>query len=772
MRSPRQRLRIEVRGAVQGVGFRPFVYRLANECSLAGWVINGTRGVLIEVEGARRPLEDFLARVSEEHPPRARIHSLEHEWLDAVGFERFEIRRSDARGEKSAVLLPEIATCEACLSEVLDPGDRRHRYPFANCTHCGPRFTIIRSLPYDRANTTMSGFALCDACRAEYENPLDRRFHAQPIACPACGPKLALWDGSGTVMAEGDEALARTAAALRTGRVAAVKGIGGFHLMCDAAGAESVARLRAGKRRGEKPFAVMVGDLEQAAKLCEVGAEEARILASPEAPIVLLEKRAGAPVAFNVAPGYRTLGLMLPSTPLHHLLMREVGRPIVATSGNLADEPIATDEREALARLGGIADLWLVHDRPIERHVDDSVGCFLGGSFRLLRRARGFAPLPVRVARPWPTVVAVGAHLKSTIALAFGRQVFVSQHIGDLETPEAMGAFERLIADFIRLYEARPVAIAHDLHPDYLSTQWARRAGAMSEAAPRLIAVQHHHAHLAACLAEHGVEGRALGVTWDGTGWGIDGTVWGGEFLLGNAAAVERVAHLRAFRLPGGEAAIREPRRAALGLLWELLGEQALARGDLPAIASFSEEERAVLGRMMARGVNAPWTTSAGRLFDGVAALIGLHPRASHEGQAAVALEFEASPPERGTCALDVSPGGAPSSAGGRPPWIVDWRPMVNEVIADLARGTARGVIAARFHNTLVEAIVTVARKVGEPRVALTGGCFQNRLLTERALARLRASGHEVLVHQRVPPNDGGLSLGQAAVAAAEIMGE
>jgi hydrogenase maturation protein HypF len=781
MTSPRQRLRIEIRGAVQGVGFRPFVYRLAAELSLAGWVINDTRGVFIEVEGSRPSLEAFLSRVAVEPPPHARIHTLDHQWLESAGFERFEIRHSDAQGEKTAILLPEIATCAACLSEILDPRDRRHRYPFANCTNCGPRFSIIRALPYDRPNTTMSGFALCDGCREEYEDPLDRRFHAQPIACPACGPRLTLWDRAGAALAAGDDALRRTVTALRDGRIAAVKGLGGFHLMCDAADTGAVARLRERKPRMEKPFAVMVGDLGQARTLCEMSDEAERVLTSAEAPIVLLRRRPGAPVASNVAPGYPTLGLMLPCTPLHHLLLREIGRPIVATSGNLTDEPIATGNEDALARLGHVADVWLVHDRPIERHVDDSVGWFVDGSFSLLRRARGYAPLPVRVAREWPVVLAVGAHLKSTIALGTGRQVFLSQHIGDLETPEAMRAFERVIADFLRLYEARPVAIAHDLHPDYLSTQWARRAAEDAPAAPRLVGVQHHHAHLAACLAEHGIEGRALGVTWDGTGLGTDGTVWGGEFLLGSAAAFERVAHLRPFRLPGGEAAVREPRRTALALLWDLLGEEALAHTDLAAIRSFSAAERTVLGRMLARGVNAPWTTSAGRLFDGVAALAGLHPRVTFEGQAAIALEFEADPDERGAypmavAAVPVSSGMAdplsyPARTDGRAPLVVDWRPAVGAVLADLGRGVARGLIAARFHNALVEAIAVVAREVGEPRVALTGGCFQNRMLTERASQRLRGAGHEVLAHRLVPPNDGGVSLGQVAVAAAQLMG-
>jgi hydrogenase maturation protein HypF len=781
------RLRVEIRGAVQGVGFRPFVYRLASELAVPGWVINDTSGVRIEVEGPRATLERFLARLGAEAPPAARIQTIEHQWLEPAGLAGFEIRRSDAAGEKHAVLLPELATCADCLAEIRAPLERRHRYPFTNCTACGPRFSIIRSLPYDRPNTTMAGFTPCPDCLREYRDPHDRRFHAQPIACPACGPQLALWDATGAPLAARDEALGRAAAAIAGGHVVAVKGLGGFHLVCDAADAAAVGRLRDRKPRRDRPFAVMCADLDQARALVDVDDAAAAAMAAPEAPIVLLPRRAGAQVAGNVAPGLPTLGVMLAYSPLHHLLLAAVGRPVVATSGNLADEPIAVDGREAVERLGQVADLFLTHDRPIERHVDDSVGWFSLGAFRLLRRARGFAPLPVRVARPGPCVLAVGPHLKNTVALALGGQVFLSQHIGDLETPEAEAAFERVIADFLRLYEARPAWLAHDLHPDYVSTRWATAAvaagGPLGDPPPRLAAVQHHHAHLAACLAEHGAEGPALGVTWDGTGFGTDATVWGGEFLLGDAAGYARVGHLAPFRLPGGEAAVHEPRRVALALLWETLGPAALGRDDLAAVASFGDAERTVLARMMERGVNAPSTTSAGRLFDGLAALLGLHPRVTYEGQAAIALEFAADAATRDAYPVGVAPAAAappPAAhaeaagerAPGRPPWVVDWRPMVVALLEDLARGVPQGVIAARAHGALVAAIVQVAGRVGERRVALSGGCFQNRILTERTARALEAAGHEVLVHRRVPPNDGGVSLGQAAVAAARAAGE
>jgi hydrogenase maturation protein HypF len=760
-----ERLRVEIRGVVQGVGFRPFVYRLAGELRLSGWVVNDTRGVFIEVEGSRPDLERFIVKVEEEKPPRAIIHTIDSAWLEPAGFREFEIRHSDEQGEKSVSVLPEVATCDPCRAEVMNPADRRHRYPFTNCTNCGPRFSIIRALPYDRPNTTMRGFTMCEKCQSEYENPLDRRFHAQPNACPVCGPQLALWDRSGAVVDERDGALTQTARALLDGKIVAVKGLGGFHLMTDARNADAIARLRQRKPRMEKPFAVMARDLEQARTLCELTKDAEALLTSPEAPILLLPRRKDAPIAEIVAPGFPTLGVMLAYTPLHHLLLEELGVPVVATSGNLTDEPIATDEREAVGRLGDIADLFLIHDRPIERHIDDSVGWFIDNGFTMLRRARGYAPLPVRVKNEWPAILAVGAHLKSTVALSVGNLVFLSQHIGDLETPEAMDAFEQVIADFLRLYEAEPVAVAHDLHPNYLSTQWARDRAA--ERSLRLIPVQHHHAHLAAALAENGEDGPALGITWDGTGFGTDGTVWGGEFLFGDAGGFERVAHLRSFRLPGGEAAVHEPRRAALSLLWETLGESVWERSDLAPVAAFDESERGPLSQMLRRGLNAPVTTSAGRLFDGVAALLGLHQRANFEGQAAMALEFAADPNERGSYPLPLLTTEEDSQG-----WVLDWGPLVTAVIDDLQKGTDRGIIAARFHNGLVSAAAEVAAARGEELVALSGGCFQNRFLTEHLVSKLGEKGHRVLLHRQVPPNDGGISLGQVAVAAATLSRE
>ncbi len=781
---PDGRLRVVIQGAVQGVGFRPFVYRLAHEHGVMGWIVNDTQGVVIEAEGAMPALTRFLADLSAHKPPRAIIHTLGSSWLDPVGYDQFEIRPSDGQGSKTALVLPDIATCSDCLEELFNPADRRYRYPFINCTNCGPRFSIIQALPYDRPHTTMRHFQLCAACQAEYDDPVNRRFHAQPNACPVCGPHLALWERASVseappvppsptghpdwmVTAEHDQALQRAVDALRAGQIVAIKGLGGFHLMVDAYDASAIARLRERKQRPDKPFALMVGDLDQARMLCVLSPRAEVLLTAPEAPIVLLQRRLDAPIAANVAPGMGTLGLMLPATPLHHLLLHALDRPLVTTSGNVSDEPICIDEDAALQRLSHIADLFLVHNRPIQRHIDDSIAWVIEDTPCLVRRARGYVPLPVVLARPVPTILAVGAHLKNTVALSVERQVFISQHIGDLETPEAISAFERVIADFLQLYEATPMAIAHDLHPDYLSTSWAHQPAHTREWSfaldhqPTLIAVQHHHAHLAACLAEHGIAGQALGVTWDGTGYGTDGMVWGGEFLLGDSREFQRVAHLRPFRLPGGEAAIREPRRVAFALLWALYGTAAPEQHDLPPIRAWRPWELQVLSRMLQQGINAPWTTSAGRLFDALAAFVGLQQQVSFAGQAAMALESLADPTVSAAYPLELH--------GETPPFILDWQPMVVALLADLRRGVAPARIAACCHNGLVKGIVAVARAVGEQRVALTGGCFQNRLLLERTTQQLRAAGFEVLFHRQVPPNDGGISLGQVAVAAARL---
>ncbi|HET9223146.1 MAG TPA: carbamoyltransferase HypF, partial [Roseiflexaceae bacterium] len=743
------------------VGFRPFVYRLATSMGLAGWVNNTSQGVFIEAEGSHEQLRGFLLRIETERPPRSFVQSLESALLEPVGYTTFEVRHSDECGAKTAFVLPDIAICSDCLAEIFDPTNRRYRYPFTNCTNCGPRFSIIEALPYDRANTTMRHFAMCKACQAEYDNPLDRRFHAQPNACPRCGPQLAFWGTGGNSLADRGVALVRAAEAIRQGAIVAVKGLGGFHLMVDAHDQDAVQRLRLRKSREEKPFALMYPALDQVLVDCQVSELEERLLRSPESPIVLLRRRLPGKDQISIAPAVAPhnpyLGVMLPYTPLHHLLLAELGFPVVATSGNRSDEPICTDEREALDRLGRIADYFLIHNRPIARHVDDSIVRVMLGSECVLRRARGYAPLPIHAKQPLPATLAVGAHLKNTVAITVGAEVFGSQHIGDLETPQAFDAFNQVVVSLAQLYEFRPAVVACDAHPDYRSTQFAE-AVVRKRALP-LVRVQHHYAHVLSCMAENELAPPILGVAWDGTGYGSDGTIWGGEWLCVNDTSFERTAHLRTFRLPGGETAIREPRRSALGLLYELCGDALFARDDLLPVQAFSAQERAIVRTMLQRGINAPVTSSAGRLFDAIAALVGVRQESHFEAQAALELECALAWIETDQ-AYPVRVCAHPAAL------VVDWEPMVYGILDDLRRGLGAGLIAAKFHNTLAEMIVAVAEQADEQRVVLSGGCFQNRYLTERAVAQLRAAGFRPFWHQRIPANDGGIALGQALAAA------
>lgn len=743
-----QRLKAVVRGAVQGVGFRPFVYRLASELRLSGWVENNVQGVFLEIEGPRPVLESFLERLQAEKPRPASIQSLEFSFLDPKGHRGFAIRESRDEGVPTALVLPDIATCPDCLRELFEPGNRRHLHPFINCTNCGPRFSVIRALPYDRPNTTMSGFAMCAACRAEYEDPGDRRFHAQPIACPDCGPQLELWDREGKALTLRQAAWKGAVLAVRDGKILALKGLGGYQLICDARRTDAIRALRERKRREEKPFALMVKDRAAAERLCEVSPMEGRLLASPEAPIVLMRRRKGAPVAPEVAPGNPFLGIMLPSTPLHHLLMREWDFPVVATSGNVTDEPLALDDREAVERLSGIADLFLVHDRPIARRVDDSVARVILGTEQILRRARGYAPLPVTLTTEASGILAVGAHLKNTVAFATGRDVFMSQHIGDLDTVAAQDSFRAVTEDLSGLYRSMTRIVAHDLHPDYVSTRHAKKLGLPG------VAVQHHLAHALACATENEVEAPYLAATWDGTGLGIDGTVWGGEFLLVTEKGWERAGHLRTFRLPGGDQAIREPRRCALGVLHALKGREA---GDLMAMA-FTPEERMVLVTSLERDLNSPRTSSMGRLFDAVASLLGIRHKNVFEGQAAMELEFAAWKGHPGS----VYPVTVENTCDG---FIFDWEPLILGVLQDRANGQPVPDIARAFHATLATGLVEMAKLTGSIQVMLTGGVFQNRLLTELSVEALRSAGMKPYWHQRIPPNDGGISLGQLVEA-------
>lgn len=725
------RCRFLIGGAVQGVGFRPFVYRLAIEYQLSGWVKNNPAGVIIEVEGDSGRIAAFEKALQDQKPPNAIIDFFESEPLGPQNDTDFKIIPSDESDEFSASILPDLAVCADCLREMNDPSDRRYRYPFINCTNCGPRYTIMTALPYDRPHTSMAKFEMCAACRAEYEDPLNRRFHAQPVACPDCGPHISLWDKKGAVLAAQDDALAQVVAAVRGGKIVALKGLGGFHLICDAKNEKAIELLRARKHRKTKPFAVMYPSLEAVRQDCLISKEEEHLLCSAAAPIVLLKSRKNYE---GVAPGNPYLGVMLPYTPLHYLLLKELDGPVVATSGNRISEPICTDEQEARERLEGIADLFLVHNRPIINRSDDSIVRVMAERETVLRRGRGYAPLPVMMKNEAEqAILAVGAHLKNTVAFAKGHRMVLGPHIGDLDTPEACAAHEQSAAALIDLYREEPGMVAHDAHPDYRSTQMAHRRDGDS------VAVQHHYAHALSCMLDNNIEVPCFAVVWDGTGYGDDGTIWGGEFLSITEEGYERAAHFLPFPLPGGEAAIRDPRRAAYGALY-IMGEEA------------PESDVSPIWQAMEKGINAPMTSSAGRLFDAVAALTCLGTENSFEGEAAMAVEFAAMKSEFNEH-YDFEIRGR----------IIDWRPMIKQIMREPGPDTAR-----KFHNTLAEIIVAVAQGQKERRILLTGGCFQNRLLLETTVKRLREAGFEPFWHRRIPPNDGGLAAGQVLAAIRE----
>jgi hydrogenase maturation protein HypF len=722
-----RRVRVRVSGRVQGVGFRPYVFSLAHELGLSGHVFNDSRGVVVEVEGAA--VDAFLARLPRDAPPLAAVEHLSTRSLAPTGELGFAIRPSPRGGVPDAAISPDAATCDACLAELFDPADRRHRYPFINCTDCGPRFTIVTGVPYDRPSTTMAGFTMCPACRAEYEDPRDRRFHAQPNACPECGPRVRLVAGRGELppgeAGAARDAVAAAALAVRSGAILAVKGIGGFHLACRADDEAAVSALRARKRREDRPFAIMAGDLDAARALVKLDGDEIR---SRARPIVIAPRRGD--VAPSVAPRSRELGVMLPYSPLHHLLLADAGIPLVMTSGNVSDEPIAFTDEDARRRLAGIADLFLLHDRPIRTRTDDSV---LRGR-RVVRRSRGFVPEPLPLPAA-PALLATGAELKSTFTLARDGRAWVGHHIGDLRNVETLASFADGVEHFERLFAVAPELIAHDLHPDYLSTSYAlAREG-------EHVAVQHHHAHLAAVLAEHG-EPEALGAIFDGTGYGTDGMIWGGELLLGGPGGFTRAGHLRPVRMPGGESAIREPWRMACAWLAE-------AGLETPP-------EWANVRRLAETGLASPVTTSMGRLFDAVAALCRLRETVTYEGQAAIELEAAADANETAAYPLPVTDGAA---------LVLDPRPTIAAIVDDLARGAGVALVAARFHNAVARATAAACREVGAPVVVLSGGVFQNALLLDRTTEALRPA--RVLTPVRLPCNDGGISYGQAAVAAA-----
>jgi hydrogenase maturation protein HypF len=748
-----------VDGLVQGVGFRPFVHRLASHLGLGGFVRNQTSGVLIEVEGEPDAVDHFVRDLESGAPAPAQVERLRRAKLVARGERDFHIHESDVDSDGGDVfVLPDLATCDDCLRELLEPSDRRHRHPFVNCTRCGPRLTIVIAAPYDRERTTMARFRMCDACRAEYHDPADRRFHAQPIACPACGPRLQARDGAGAPLVVSD-AIAWSAQRLLDGDIGAIKGIGGYHLACDARNPDAVARLRRRKLRDEKPFAIMVVDGDAAAALGVVSAAERELLESPARPIVLLARRADAALADAIAPGLAELGVMLPYSPLHHLLLRATDAPLVMTSGNRSDEPIACDDEDARARLTGIADFFLTHDRPIHLRADDSVARVAGGQTLWLRRSRGRAPLATALPRALevPTL-ALGGQLKATFALGERRRVCLSHHLGDLDHYAAYRDYVAAIDHYQRIFRIAPRRLIHDLHPDYVSTQYAGERAARESL--ELIAVQHHHAHFASCLGEHGVVGRAIGVIFDGSGFGSDGAIWGGELLVGDMRESVRAAHLAYVPMPGGERAIREPWRMALAHLRH-------AGCELDAIArQVGAPEMRVVEAMLAQRVNTPLTSSIGRLFDAAAAIVGLCTRVSFEGQAAMRLEAlaaAAAPDGHYPFTLDPMTDAAALA--------IDPAPLIAALHADVRRGVAQERIARRFHSTIVELVGAVCERLRDRHavevVALSGGCFSNAILTRECVERLGRVGFRVYRHERVPPNDGGLSLGQLAVAAA-----
>ncbi|MEA2024410.1 MAG: carbamoyltransferase HypF [Actinomycetota bacterium] len=746
MSTPSTRRRLRISGIVQGVGFRPFVYGLAGGMGIAGFVGNDTDGVFVEVEHDAETLDRFVTELEASAPPAARIQRITSEDLPFGGDTSFRIVASHHAETGAALVSPDLRTCDDCLRELHDPHDRRYGYPFINCTNCGPRFTITERTPYDRPNTTMKPFEMCHACMTEYRDPADRRFHAQPNACPECGPAIESIPPS-------DDPIRDARRRIAAGEVVAIKGLGGFHLACDATSDAAVGSLRERKGRVDKPFAVMVADLGTARSVAFIGADEVGLLTSRERPIVLLAKHPSDTISELVAPGNGYVGIMLPYTPLHDLLI-EPGEVWVMTSGNLSEEPIVTGNDDAVERLGSLADGYLIHDRDIHVPCDDSVIRVLDGAEYPIRRSRGYAPFPVPLPFEVPPLLATGGELKATFCLASGYDGFMSQHIGDMENLETLDAFTHAVNHFVDLFRTEPELIAADLHPGYLSTRWAERQDLP------VVKVQHHHAHIASVMAEHGVLDPVIGFSFDGTGYGTDGTVWGGEVLIAGYEDFDRVGHLKATPLPGGDAAVRYPSKMALS---HLLTAGIPWTDDLPPVSALTDEETRLLATQIERGINTVSTTSMGRLFDAVSALAGVRQIASYEAQAAIELEALADASEGGSYAFAI--------AGSDESLLIDPAPVLRSIADDVMSGESPGAIAARFHTSVTEMIVETAERVrsrtGLTTVGLSGGVFQNVTLTHATRAALNGKGFEVLIHRLVPPNDGGLALGQAVIAAA-----
>ncbi|WP_024545798.1 carbamoyltransferase HypF [Picosynechococcus sp. NKBG15041c] len=752
-----QRRRLTITGTVQGVGFRPFVYQVAQELGLTGWVSNSAAGVVIEIEGGRSPLDSFFERLQTALPVNARIDTLTSQTIEPVGDRTFSIRTSQT-GEKTALILPDLATCSACLREIFDPNNRRYQYPFTNCTHCGPRYSIIETLPYDRPRTAMAQFPMCTACQQEYENPGDRRFHAQPNACPDCGPQLTFCGNDGVVIARKNEALQAAVEALKQGKIVALKGLGGFQLLVDARNFQAVQILRDRKGRPHKPFAVMYPDLNKLKQDCLVSEVAKTILVSAASPIVLLPKKETILLAQNVAPDNPYLGVILPYTPLHHLLLKKLDFPVVATSGNLSNEPICIDNQAVMERLQNIADYFLSHNRPILRAVDDSVIQIIHQTPVILRRARGYAPEPIYLKKSLPKkILAVGAHLKNTVAIGQDRHIFLSQHIGDLSNPITLETAVQTLQKLSQIYDFQPDIIACDRHPDYLSTHYAKNL-AESLSLP-LIQVQHHEAHLYACIAEYQLEPPILGIAWDGTGYGTDGSIWGGEFFRVTAQGCDRLAHFKPFPLPGGDRATREPRRSALGFLSQGFNLPELKSLKLSTLQAFTETELNVLWSMLEKKINSPLTSSAGRIFDAIASILDVHQCITFEGQAAMALEFLAQ-------TIRINEAYNFTIDNQNFPREISLEITIREILQDFTQGISKTVITAKFHNTLTEIILTLAQQTRIEQIVLTGGCFQNKYLLERTIQKLEQTQFKVYYPQKIPPNDGAIALGQIIAVA------
>jgi hydrogenase maturation protein HypF len=754
--------RISVRGVVQGVGFRPFVFQLATKHGLNGWVCNTSEDVKVEVQGDSRDLEQFVSELKHKAPPLARIESIRVTYHPPADYTRFEIRHSVAEEGKYQLVSPDIATCQPCLKEVFTPEDRRYHYPFTNCTNCGPRFTIIEDIPYDRPKTTMRSFTMCPDCQAEYDNPLDRRFHAQPNACPKCGPRLELLDAKGNHINTEDVILS-VSQLLKSGKIVAVKGLGGFLLACDATSEKAVQLLRRRKRRPFKPLAIMVSDMEESKKYCQVSAAEEKLLTSPQSPIVLMPWKPGKGLCRSIAPNLKYLGVMLPYTPMHHLLLREAGLPLVMTSGNISEEPICKDNDEAVRRLSGIADYFLVHNRDIYARYDDSVTVVERGNVQLTRRARGYAPFPVHLTFNATQVLGCGAEEKNTFCLTKDNYAFVSQHIGDMENMETMEHFEKTLALYRKLFRIEPEIIAYDLHPEYLSTKYALELGSRSDNL-KLVPVQHHHAHIVSCIADNKIESPVIGVALDGTGYGTDGRIWGGEFMVADYKGFKRLGHLEYLPLPGGAAAIKRPYRTAIGYLLKLLGEDSLS-SNLAFLKQVEAVERELIKRQLQTGLNSPLNSSMGRLFDAVSALTNIRGEIDYEGQAAIELEMAAY-----ESIDEVGDKGYPYSIieidGAN---IIRLKELFSALVEDLYQGASKSSVSAKFHNTVAQMIFDMCRLIskhtGINQAALSGGVFQNRLLFRKVVPLLESAGFSVFVHKQVPCNDGGVSLGQAVIA-------